>query len=220
MDNLKKIYEFLEELKQNNDRDWFNAHREEYDKARKIFEEYVQKVINRIAIFDPSVMPVKVKDCMFRIYRDVRFSPNKEPYKTHFGAYINPRGRKSDSFGYYIHLEPGSSILAGGSIGLPTKRLNLIREAIYQQVDVYIDIVEDPIFKKYFPTVGMDFLKTAPKGFPKDFEHIDYLKCREYVCSCDIADDFVLKSTALDEIGDAFEQAKRYGDFINEALGY
>lgn len=220
MDNLKNIYEFLEELKLNNNRDWFIEHKKDYESVRKIFEAYVQKVINRIAVFDPLVMPIKVKDCMFRIYRDVRFSANKEPYKTHFGAYINPRGRKSESFGYYIHLEPGGSLLAGGSIGLPTKRLNKIREAIYEQVDVYIDIVEDSSFKKYYPTVGMDFLKTAPKGFPKDFEYIDYLKCREFVCSHDLSDDFFLKDTALDEIGDAFEQAKRYGDFINEALGY
>lgn len=220
MNDLKKVYKFLAELKLNNDRDWFNEHRKEYDEVRAIFESYVQKVINRIAVFDPSVMPVEVKECTFRIYRDIRFSANKLPYKTHLGAYINPRGRKSDSFGYYFHLEPGNSLLGGGSIGLPTKRLNKIREAIYEQVESYIDIVEDESFKKFYPTVGMDFLKTAPKGFPKDFEYIDYLKCREFICSCPISDNFVFQPDALDQMGEAFEQAKRYGDFINEALGY
>lgn len=217
---LERIYSFLRELKQNNNREWFNDHKKAYDQVRVIFEAYTQQIINRIAVFDPTVMPVEVKDCVFRIYRDVRFSNNKLPYKTHMGAYINPKGRKSDGFGYYIHLEPGNSLLGGGSIGLPTKQLTLIRESICERIDEYIDIVEDPEFKKYFSTVGEDFLKSAPKGFSKDYEYIDYLKCKEYICSYPISDDYVLKPTALDEIGLVFEQAKRYGDFINTALGY
>lgn len=217
---LNKVYHFLKELDNNNDREWFNENKEKYEEARTIFEKFVQIVINRIALFDSSVMVLEPKDCVFRIYRDVRFSKNKLPYKTHMGAYMNPKGRKSDFFGYYVHLQPGNSFIGGGSIGLPTKQLTKIRESICERIDEYIDIVEDAEFKKYFPTVGMDFLKTAPKGFSKDYKYIDYLRCKEYICSHSVDDQFFLQSDCIDRVGDILEQAKRYGDFINSALGY
>ncbi|EGJ71585.1 Conserved hypothetical protein CHP02453 [Bacteroides coprosuis DSM 18011] len=217
---LEKVYHFLTEVEKNNNRDWFAENKGMYEEAQSVFEDFVQLVINRIAIFDPAVMVVEPKDCTFRIYRDIRFSPNKLPYKTHMGAYINVKGRKSDYCGYYVHLQPGKSFLGGGSIGLPTKRLTRIREQIMERIDEYIDIVEDPKFKKYFPIIGMDFLKTAPKGFSKDYKYIDYLRCKEYICSYDVTDDFFLNPSCLDEIGEVFQQNKRFADFINSALGY
>ena len=217
---LHKVYHFLEEVAINNDRDWFNEHKEEYEEAQTAFENFVQLVLNRISVFDPTVMALEPKDCTFRIYRDVRFSKNKMPYKTHMGAYMNPLGRKSDSFGYYVHIEPGNSFIGGGSIGLPTKQLTKIRTHIMERIDEYIDIVEDAEFKNYFPVVGMNFLKTAPKGFSKDYKYIDYLRSKEYICSYPVRDDFFSQNNCIDELGAICEQVKRYGDFINTALGY
>ena len=180
--NIPVIFDFLEELGANNNRDWFNTHRDQYDKARAEFDKLLTAVISRIALFDESIRGVEAKDCTYRIYRDTRFSQDKTPYKTHFGGYINARGKKSDHCGYYLHIEPGHCLLAGGSYCLPSPVLKAIRQAIYDNMDEYRAIVENPDFKKYFPVIGESFLKTAPKGFPKDYEYLDYLKCKEYTC--------------------------------------
>ena len=154
----------------------------------------------------------------YRIYRDTRFSLDKTPYKTHFGGYINSRGKKSDHCGYYIHLEPGNSFLAGGSYCLPPKVLKAVRQSIFDNIDEYRGIVEDPNFKKYFPIVGDDFLKTAPKGFPKDFKYIDYLKCREYTCIYKVPNAFFSSSDFLQQTESIFIQFKRFADFLNYTI--
>ncbi len=216
--DIQRIYRFLIELQENNNREWFEQNREEYDTVKSIFDQLVQATINRIAIFDSSVMHLKPKYCTFRIHRDIRFSNDKTPYKTHLGAYINPFGRKSPMFGYYIHLSPNNSFIGGGSIGLPTKLLNKIRDNIYHRIHEYIGIVEDPTFKKYYPVVGEDFLKTAPKGYSKDYEYIDYLRCKEYICSYRVDDSFFTSSDYLDKVGEPLEQLKHLAEFINSAL--
>lgn len=109
-------------------------------------------------------------------------------------------------------------MLAGGSYCLPPNVLKAVRQSIYDNVEEYISIVEDPEFKTYFPVVGDDFLKTAPKGFPKDFPYIDYLKCKQYICAHEVPDDFFTRPGALDEIEKVFRQFKRFADFINYTI--
>lgn len=213
--NIPVIFNFLKELTVNNNREWFQANRDKYEQARSEFEELLGVVINRISVFDESIRGIEVKDCTYRIYRDTRFSNDKTPYKTHFGGYINAKGKKSEHCGYYIHLENGNCLLAGGSICPSPKVLKALREAVYDNIEEYISIVEDPEFKKYFPQIGDNFLKTAPKGFPKDFEYIDYLKCKEYTCTYFIPDNFYNTPDFLDKIDDVFRQLKRFADFIN-----
>lgn len=214
--NIPVIFEFLHNLSANNNRDWFNEHRDEYDMARAEFDNLLTAIISRISLFDESIRGVEPKDCTYRIYRDTRFSLDKTPYKTHFGGYINAKGKKSNHCGYYVHLEPGSCMLAGGTLCLPADVLKAVRQSIYDNVDEYISIVEDPQFKTYFPVVGENFLKTAPKGFPKDFKYIDYLKCKEYVCSCPVPDSLFLNvGEVLEKADKVFRQFKRFSDFIN-----
>lgn len=213
--NVAVIFHFLQELAANNNREWFNENRDKYEKARTEFEKLLSAVISRIALFDETIQGVQVKDCTYRIYRDTRFSSDKTPYKTHIGGYINARGKKSDHCGYYVHIEPGNCLLAGGSICPPPKLLKELRQAIYDNIDEYISIVEDPEFKKYFPVIGDNFLKTAPKGFPKDFKYIDYLKCKEYACSYNVPDEFFTSPDFLDKTEEVFKQLKRFGDFVN-----
>jgi uncharacterized protein (TIGR02453 family) len=216
--NIAVVYDFLRKLASNNNREWFNGHRNEYEDARLEFEKLVAAVIERISLFDETIRGVQVKDCTYRIYRDTRFSPDKTPYKVHLGAYINAKGKKSDHCGYYVHVEPGGSLLAGGSYCPSPKLLKALRQAVYDNMDEYRSIVEDPEFRRYFDRIGYNFVKTAPKGFPKDFEYIDYLKCKEYCCDYVVPDSFFTSPDMLDRIGDVFRQLKRFSDFINYTI--
>jgi uncharacterized protein (TIGR02453 family) len=216
--DISVVYDFLRKLASNNNREWFNEHRDEYEKARLEFEKLVAAVIERISLFDETIRGVQVKDCTYRIYRDTRFSPDKTPYKIHLGAYINAKGKKSDHCGYYVHVEPDNSILAGGSYCPAPNLLKALRQAVYDNIDEYRSIVEDPEFKNYFPRIGYNFVKTTPKGFPKDFEHLDYLKCKEYCCEHAVPDNFFTSPDVLDRIGNIFFQLKRFSDFINYTI--
>ena len=216
--NIPVIFQFLKDLSANNNREWFNEHKAEYETARAEFDNFLATVIARISLFDETIRGIQPKDCTDRIYRDTRFSADKTPYKIHFGGYINAKGKKSDHCGYYVHLQPDGSMLAGGSLCLPTNILKAVRQSIYDNIEEFVAIVEDPEFKKYFPVIGEDFLKTAPKGFPKDFKYIDYLKCKEYVCSYNVPDDFFTRPDILEQIDKVFRQFKRFADFINYTI--
>lgn len=213
--NIPIIFRFLKDLSANNNREWFNEHKEEYKRVQAEFEILVTALIERIAGFDESVKGMQAKDCTYRIYRDTRFSTDKTPYKTHIGAYINAKGKKSDHCGYYIHIENGGCMLAGGSLCMNANILRAVRQSVYDNIDEYRAIVEDPEFRQYFPVIGETFLKTAPKGFPKDFGYIDYLKCKEYICAYSTSDEQFLAPDLLDTAEKAFRQLKRFADFTN-----
>lgn len=216
--NIPVIFQFLKEISANNNREWFNEHKEDYKCAQSEFEKLLTAIIQRISLFDESIRGVEVKDCTYRIYRDTRFSQDKTPYKTHFGGYINAKGKKSEHCGYYIHLEPGNCMLAGGSICPSPPVLKALRQSIYDNIEEFRGIVEDLEFKKYFPQIGETHLKTAPKGFPKDFEYIDYLKCKEYTISHYVPDNFFSSPGFLDKAEDVFRQMKRFADFTNYTI--
>lgn len=213
--NISVIYQFLKKLSTNNNREWFQLHKEEYLRAQSEFEKLLTAIIARISLFDKSINGIQVKDCTYRIYRDTRFSMDKTPYKTYFGGYINAHGKKSAHCGYYVHLEIGNSMLAGGSWCLESKVLKAVRQSIYDNIDEYRSIVEDQVFKQYFPIIGETHLKTAPKGFPKDFEYIDYLKCKDFTCTYRIPDSFYSAPDFMNKIEDVFKQLKRFVDFTN-----
>ena len=175
-------------------------------------------IISRISLFDESIRGIEAKDCTYRIYRDTRFSEDKTPYKTHLGGYINAKGKKSDHCGYYVHLEPGNCLLAGGSYCPPPPLLRALRQAVYDNIDEFRSIVEDPAFKQYFPVIGENFLKTAPKGFPKDYPYLKYLQCKEYTVACCQPDSFFLAPDFLDRTDDIFQQMKRFSDFVNYTI--
>ncbi len=216
--NISVIFQFLKEISANNNREWFHEHKEDYKRAQSEFEKLLTAIIQRISLFDESIRGVEVKDCTYRIYRDTRFSQDKTPYKTHFGGYINAKGKKSEHCGYYIHLETGNCMLAGGSICPSPPILKALRQSIYDNIEEFRGIVEDPEFKKYFPKIGEAHLKTAPKGFPKGFEYIDYLKCKEYTVSHYVPDNFFSSPEFLDKVEDVFRQMKRFADFTNYTI--
>ena len=144
---MKAIFDFLRKLRDNNDREWFNAHKPEYLELKDRFEKWVSELIERTADFDEEVRGLAAKDCVYRIYRDTRFSPDKTPYKTHFGAYIaSPGGRNSNRAGYYVHLEPDGSLLGGGLYCPDPALLKRLRQDIYDNIEEFTSILQEKAF--------------------------------------------------------------------------
>lgn len=213
------IFDFLNRLSRNNNREWIAEHKEEYQAFKTLRDETAQRFINVVATVEPSAAGFPIEKCVYRLMRDTRFSEDKTPYKTHMGIFVCPPfGKKSLLLGYYLHLEPGASIICGGNYGLSTKHLTAIRNDIRDNIEEYISIVESPEFKKFFPKVGNDWLKTAPKGFDRDWEYIDYVRPREFGVSMPLADSFFDNTDFPERLIPMLRQIKRLNDFINFTL--
>ena len=217
----KNLLEFLSDLKENNYKEWFHENKPRYQKLKKEFEQFVAHTIADIAQFDKSVQNLEPKHCTFRINRDIRFSKDKSPYKTNFGAYIVPGGKKSGNAGYYIHIEPGSCFLAGGIYAPPADRLKAVRTEIYENIEEFKKIISDSTFTKHYPNLYNEgMLKTAPKGFPKDFEDIDLLKYKHYIAKKNVDDSIVVSDKFIGEVRNTFKAAYPLNKFINEGINY
>jgi len=217
MKDMHLIFDFLTDLVANNNREWFNAHRADYDAAWGLFNDFLEKLIAEMVPFDPSIAYLTPKDCTYRIYRDLRFTQDKTPYKGHFGAYINADGKKAYYGGYYIQFEPQQVLLASGVWWLPTKEMRALRQAIVDQVDIYQQIVENPDFKKICPTIGLDHFKRIPNGFPKDFPHPEYILCKDYTCSTAISA-AAFKKAKIEDIAHYFRLMKPFNEFLKENI--
>lgn len=212
---MERVYSFLKDLKKNNNREWFNAHKDRYLEVKRFVDEFTQKVLNAMTPIDSRIGHLSPSDCTYRIYRDTRFSPDKTPYKTHIGIYICPGGKKSIRCGYYIHLEPNNSFIGGGCWCPPPPILKGIRQDIYDNIDEYLEIIENPEFKSRYTEIGFDRLKTAPKGFPKDWEYIDLLKPRDYTVLAPVGDKFMKSSDVVNNIIDYFKIQMPFNQFID-----
>lgn len=218
--DYRRIFRFLRELRDNNDRDWFHSNKAEWTIVKTEADKAAQRLIAKVAEVDSRAAALSIRDCTYRIYRDTRFSTDKTPYKTHIGVFINPPGgKKSATCGYYIHLEPDASMVCAGTIGLDSKMIKAIRTDIFENVEEYRSIVEDPEFKRLLPELGDDPLKTAPKGFPKDWPYIDYLRPRNFVAFGMLPDEFFTEMKAPEEaLLPYFKQIKRFNDFMNFSI--
>ena len=192
---IENILQFLRELKTNNNREWFAENKARYDKIRVDFEKIGRELILEISKFDEEIKHVEVKDCVFRIYRDTRFSNDKTPYKTHFGIFIaSAGGRKSQRGGYYLHLDPDGCFIAVGVWGPEPDLLKSLRQSVFDNIEEFNEIRENPEFSKYFTSFfDEDKLKTIPRGFPKDFPDGEFLKLKHYIVE-HILTDFELKN--------------------------
>ncbi len=215
---MKKILQFLEDLSRNNNKEWFNDNRTRYEESRNKMLFMTEVLINEIRKFDPEIPALSPKDCMFRIFRDVRFSPDKRPYKTNFGSFISKGGRKGDRAGYYFHIEPGSSFIGGGVYMPQAEPLRAIRSYIAENPEEFISIIEDKNFKKIYPELYDHKLKTAPKGFPKDHEYIDFLRYKSYVFSTPLTDDVLLSDSFVNYIMQSFSELHKLNNFLNRAV--
>jgi len=221
MTNLSKdTYQYLTELKQNNVRDWFLENKDRFDEARKEFEIFVDALILEIAKFDPSISHHKAKDCIFRIYRDVRFSKDKSPYKTHFGAHITAAAKRSEihsKAGYYIHVEPGASILAGGAYLPQGPWLKAIRQEIAYNADEFKDILNYKDFKNIFGSIEGEQLKRAPKGYEPDHPEIELLRHKSFLASHKVSDKDVISDSFLKHASKVFKALFPFDQFLNRA---
>jgi uncharacterized protein (TIGR02453 family) len=219
MEPIKKsTLEFLNNLKNNNNRDWFIKNKHLYLDAKSNFELFVQEIINNLVDFEPILKGLEVKSCVYRINRDIRFSNDKSPYKTHLGAFIVKGGKQNGNryAGYYFHIEPGKSILAGGAYMPPSPWLSAIREKISDEPGNIIKIIESKEFIKYFGKIDGEKLKTAPKGYPSDHPQIDLLKLKSYLVVNDVPDKMVLSEAFFKHVIDVFKAMKPLNDFLNE----
>jgi uncharacterized protein (TIGR02453 family) len=211
-------FTYLTNLSQNNNRDWFNANKEQYLLLKEQFELFTAQLISDLAGFDPSIKGLDAKKCVFRIYRDTRFSKNKTPYKINMGAYLVPGGKKSGNAGYYLHIEPGGSMIAGGIHMPPSPVLKAIRDNVFDNVDELKIVLNNKEFKNQFPTMTGDKLKTAPKGFPKEWEEIEMLKFKSYTVFKSMKDEDVISDKFYQTILNSFKVMKPFNDFLNKSF--
>ena len=214
----KSTLDFLKKLKKNNNREWFNTNKQLYEDARFDFEKFAGDLIDVITKFDESLMGLDPKDCMFRIYRDVRFSKNKAPYKTNFGAVLYKGGKNSPYAGYYFHLSPGECFYAGGMYMPTPEQLKSLRQGLYEKFSEFKKIIENKEFKKYFKSIEGDKLKTVPRGFPKDHPSSEYLKFKGYIAYHEVADDKVMSKSILDYSSKVYKAMKPFIDYLNDTL--
>ena len=213
------IIPFLKELESNNNREWFKANKGWYDKAKLEMESLINTLIPGIAKFDPSVRFVTAKETMFRIFRDVRFSKDKSPYKTNFGAWITRSGRKSCGPGYYVHLQPGESFLAAGVHMPDPDSLKKIRLEILYNIDEFKKILSDKRLAKFINGLDeMDKLKRPPKDFPAEFPDIDILKNKHFTVSAYISDKQVQDPAFVNNALKVFQATKSFNGFLGRAL--
>jgi len=177
----KSTFTFLKNLAKNNNREWFKDNKKKYDAAKENVEALIDQMINKIQNFDDRFSKdINAKDCIFRIYRDIRFSKDKTPYKLNFGANISPGGKKSGVPGYYFHVKPGECFVGGGMYKPDGKQLAAVRQEIDYNTKAFKKILNSASFKKHFGDLKGDKLKTAPKGYPKDHPELSLLQYKGY----------------------------------------
>lgn len=227
--DTKRILGFLRQVMANNNRTWFQAHKAEYEAVRQEFERGVTQALERICSFDTEIVHLTVKDCTYRFNRDTRFSPDKSPYKRHFGAYIAAHGKKALHGGYYLHMEPGECLVACGNYWLPTNILTSCRNELMANEEEWLRCVESKEFLHYFGAgedtswespqgFGLERLKTCPSGFPRDYRHMKYLRMKDYCCWHRVKDSFFEGNGWLDDIEQMFKAAKPMMDFMNAVI--
>jgi len=212
-------FTFIEELGKNNNKPWFDAHREEYEAAKADFEVLVSGLLLGLAESEPLFKEQKAKDCIFRIFRDVRFAKDKSPYKANFGAFFSKGGRKFPGAGYYLHVEPGGKSFSGGGLWMPEAPvLKAVRQEIDYNYGEFSQIVGDTHFKKVFGKVEGEQLKTLPAGYTADNPAIDVLKLKSFTVMHHLADEELVKKDFLKKTLGVFNTMSPFISFLNRAI--
>lgn len=216
---LANTLAFLTELKEHNNKPWFDAHKLAFEKAKAEFLVFVEKVLKGIQSFDDKLEGLQPKDGIYRIYRDVRFSPDKTPYKTHFGAYFAEGGKKSTGPGYYLHIEPKGSFVGGGLYMPESNILQKVRQEIDYNGEKFLEITQKPSFKKYYPTLWQeDKLSRPPKGYEPNHPYLEFLKLKSIVCTCALPAEMLLTEEVASQSEKALKELHALQEFLREAL--
>lgn len=215
---MEHVIDFLKDLAVNNQREWMQENKRRYEVAKKEFKEIIASLISGIAEFDESVQGLEPKDCIFRINRDIRFSKDKSPYKTNFGAAMMEGGKKTGNPTYYLHIQPGKSFVAGGVYMPEAENLKKIRQEIDYNPQELRDIVKDEQFKKVFGQMTGESLKTAPKGYPKDHPNIDLLRMKSFLVTRDMSDKEVLSKNFIPKITEMYQVMHPFNQYFSVAM--
>ncbi len=231
MNKYQQIIGFLAELRENNTKEWFDANRKRYKEIRLLFEEFVSKLIRDISSFDPEIENITVKQSTYRINKDIRFSKDKTPYKTHMGAYIVRGGKKSGYCGYYVHLEPegelstnyfpfGGSMLSAGLYMPEPKVLYSVREEILCNGEEIRKLIDEAKTRNFILGVDSDTLKRTPKGFPADSPYDDLLRLKHFHIDKSINQDYLYSGNLSKKIAVDFESTAKLVALINKAVQF
>lgn len=216
--DLKEIFDFLELLQENNNREWFNDNKKLYLSAKDKFNVLVEFIGVEIEKFDPDFKFTSSKDCTFRIYRDIRFSKDKRPYKNNFGAYFSIGGRKSPLAGYYLHLQKDASFFGGGIYHPEKDKLKAIRQEIYYSYKDLEKILSEDTFHNVYPVLMDDRLVNGPKDFPKDSPAIEFLKYKSFAVTHQLKDSDVFKDSFANDVLKGFAILMSLNNYLNNAI--
>ena len=216
---MKQVLDFLHSLSLHNDKVWFDAHKAEYERAKGTISNLTISLVGGIRGFDDTIGPLSVADCTFRIYRDVRFSKDKSPYKTHMGIFVVRGGRKSGYSGYYFHIDGnGGHFLAIGNYYTEPSVLKVLREDIEMGKGDFRRIIGDVAPGFLLDREGA--LKKVPKGFPVDGPDSDFFKLKNFCLLKSIDEDYILAPDLIDCLVEDFRTGKPFLDYINRAIDY
>ncbi len=214
----KQTVDFLKQLRENNSREWFQAHKEVYDKANDNVKAFITALIAEMSVFDPHInTDIQASRCLFRIYRDTRFSKDKTPYKTWFAAGISVDGRKLDGPEYYLHIEPGKNFLAAGYWRPEKTHLDAIR----QEIDYNVQGLEEALKAggwKLEELSSEDKLKRAPAGYMEDHPHIEILKLKSFILYRSFSDAEITHQQGLQRLAETAQSMYPFKQYIHQAL--
>lgn len=217
----KESLQFLDDLKINNNRDWFQENKKRYEIFKKDYHQLVSDFLDAMKPLDPSLELLEVKNCTFRINRDIRFSKDKSPYKAHLGVWLSGGTKGLNRAGYYVHIEKGASFIAGGFYSPESEDLKKVRKEIaffYEDLEA---ILEDKNFKKEFGSLDVNennSLKNPPRGYEKDHPAIDFLKLKSFTATQKYDISEVTKKDFVAKMSKKIIALKPLNEYINRAL--
>ncbi|WP_069659921.1 DUF2461 domain-containing protein [Arcticibacter eurypsychrophilus] len=216
----QSTFNFLKSVAENNNREWFKDHKQEHDAAREDVFQFAQDLIKGVSAFDSTVpKDLDPKTCVMRIYRDVRFSLDKLPYKTNFGIGISSLGKNFPGPGYYLHIQPGASFIAGGSWYPEANELKAIRQEIDYNTADWHHVIDQKDLINSFGELGPEHkLKTSPKGYPKDHPEMEYLKLKSFIFSKQLTDKELLKPSSPKDIAELAAKIFPFMVFLRKAI--
>lgn len=219
--NLESILIFLKSLAKNNNRDWFEKNKPKYLKVKLAFEDFLESLHSELLKFDESLAGLNPRKLGFRIYRDVRFSKDKKPYKLNMGAGFSSKGKMEQEPGFYVHIQPNNqSFVAGGFYMPDAEKLAKIRQEIDYNPESLKRVLADKKFRRIFPKGLDDFdsLKKAPKGYPKDHPHVDWLRHKSFIVSHYFSDKEVADKKFVKKLAEVCKTLKPLNDFLISAI--
>lgn len=225
---MKELIQFLRDLQRNNNREWFADNKSRYQDVQRKWNDFCEGLIGAIGKYDDEIARLTLKDCTYRIYRDTRFSHDKSPYKTHFGVFMAPGGKKSMHSGYYFHIGTGedpqlsypfSHMLAAGNYCYDPKAVKILREDISYGWESFRDDVLGKADSRFVPDME-GALKRVPREYPADAPYADWMRMKAYGLNFKVDDEFVLQPNLIERVAEIFHTVKPFNDYVNRAVDF